>query len=61
MPAYTRLLLALSLGLAPRLATRADSSYQLPAAALQAVVDAPLTPAVFLSPDRVFLLLAERS
>src|SRR5699024_3321520 len=38
-----------------------EPTYHLPSAAIAAVVDAPLTPSLSLSPDRKTLLLLERS
>ncbi len=52
-------LLAVAVG--PWSHAQTDSSYHLPSAALQAVVNAPLPPTVFLSPDKKILLLASRS
>ena len=61
MPYPARLALLLTLVLAPTLRAQTDSSYHVPSAALAAVVDAPLTPTVLVSPDRKLLLFAERS
>jgi dipeptidyl aminopeptidase/acylaminoacyl peptidase len=51
----------LAVAFAPLAPAQTGSSYHRPSAALAAVVDAPLTPAVFLSPDKTVLLLASRS
>ncbi len=51
----------LTVALVPFSRAQTDSSYHLPSPALVAVVDAPLTPTVFVSPDRKFLLLAGRA
>ncbi len=45
----------------PRLPAQDNPAYRTPSAALTALVDAPLTPAVSLSPDRQRLLVLERS
>jgi dipeptidyl aminopeptidase/acylaminoacyl peptidase len=51
------LLLAL---VAPLLRAQGDATYRVPSPALAAIVEAPLTPLVNLSPDRKTLLLLER-
>lgn len=51
----------LAVALVPWSHAQTDSSYHVPSPALVAVVDAPLTPAVFLSPDKKILVLASRS
>ena len=56
-----RLALLFTLALTPLVRSQTDSAYRLPSPALAAVVDAPLTPAVLVSPDKQFLVLAERS
>ena len=53
--------LLLTATLAPVLPAQTESGFKLPTAALAALVDAPLTPAVSLSPDKSTLLLLERS
>lgn len=59
-PLRTACLLACYL-FSPRLPAQDNPAYRTPSAALTALVDAPLTPAVSLSPDRQRLLLLERS
>ncbi len=50
-----------SVALVPdRVAAQAPEAYQVPAAGLAALVDAPVTPAVSLSPDQSVMLLMER-
>ncbi len=44
----------------PALRAQADATYRVPSAALAAIVEAPLTPLVSLSPDKNLLLLLER-
>ena len=52
--------LAAALFLAPALHAQADATYRTPSAALAAIVEAPLTPLVSLSPDKKTILLLER-
>src|ERR1035437_4419617 len=56
-----RLALLFTLAFTPLVRAQTDSAYRLPSPALAAVVDAPLTPTVIVSPDKQFLVLAERS
>ena len=56
-----RLVMLLAVLSAPALHAQNDSSYHQPSAALVAVVDAPLTPSVYLSPDKKIMVLASRS
>ncbi|MEY2879933.1 MAG: hypothetical protein RLZZ15_2313 [Verrucomicrobiota bacterium] len=51
----------LALALAPLLRAQVDTPYRTPSPALAALVDAPLTPFVVLSPDRSRLLRLERA
>jgi dipeptidyl aminopeptidase/acylaminoacyl peptidase len=56
-----RLALLLAFVLAPALRAQLDTPYRTPSAPLAALVNAPLTPAVVLSPDRTRLLLLARA
>ena len=59
LPTLPTLLLAATF--APVLPAQTESGFKLPSTALAALVDAPLTPTVSLSPDKSTLLLLERS
>ncbi len=60
-PLVTAAAVTLSVALVPdRVAAQAPEGYQVPAAGLAALVDAPVTPAVSLSPDQSVMLLMER-
>lgn len=56
-----RLALFFTLVLAPALRAQDDTPYRSPSPALAAIVDAPLTPLISLSPDRQSLILMERA
>lgn len=49
-----------ALAVGPLLAAQSDGVYRMPSAALAAIVDAPLTPIVAVSPDKSLLVLLER-